>query len=118
VIRIDAELTLEVLRIAIVARAPLPKGLIHHSDRGAQRAATDYTQTLLDRQIRISMSRKGNLDDNARCERFMKTLKQVRGGLLERIRESVGCAPSDRAVSRRDMRRAVIAFCSRLFAAE
>jgi transposase InsO family protein len=73
--RIDAELTLEALRMAIAARAPLPKGLIHHSDRGVQYAATDYTQTLLDHQIRISMSRKGNPYDNAQCERFMKTLK-------------------------------------------
>jgi len=72
---IDAGLRLEALPMALTARAPLPAGLIHHRDRGVQYAATDYTQLLLDHQIRISMSRKGNPYDNAQCERFMKTLK-------------------------------------------
>lgn len=72
---IDTELTLAALRMAINIRSPWPAGLIHHSDRGVQYAATDYTQLLDDHQIRISMSRKGNPYDNAQCERFMKTLK-------------------------------------------
>jgi putative transposase len=71
---IDTELTLAALRMAINTRSPLPPGLIHHSDRGVQYAATDYTQMLDDHQIRISMSRKGNPYDNAQCERFMKSL--------------------------------------------
>jgi putative transposase len=72
---IDTELTLAAVRMAIDIRSPWLPGLIHHSDRGVQYAATDYTQLLDDHQIRISMSRKGNPYDNAQCERFMKTLK-------------------------------------------
>jgi putative transposase len=73
--QIDTELTLAALQMAINTRAPWPPGLIHHSDRGVQYAAIDYTQMLEEYQIRISMSRKGNPYDNAQCERFMKTLK-------------------------------------------
>jgi len=73
--QIDTELTLAALQMAIITRAPWPPGLIHHSDRGVQYAANDYTRMLDEHDIRISMSRKGNPYDNAQCERFMKTLK-------------------------------------------
>jgi putative transposase len=72
--RIDAELTISALGKALRARRPQP-GLVHHSDRGVQYACHDYTQMLLNHEIRISMSRKGNPYDNAQCERFIKTLK-------------------------------------------
>ena len=72
--RLDDELTLTALRMALANRAPLP-GLVHHSDRGSQYASGDYIGLLEMNQIRISMSRKGNPWDNAACESFMKTLK-------------------------------------------
>jgi hypothetical protein len=50
--------------------------LIHHSDRGVQYASIDYTRLLEGNEIQISMSRRGNPYDNARAERFMRTLKQ------------------------------------------
>ena len=50
-------------------------GLVHHSDRGVQYAATDYIDLLTQHGIQISMSRKGNPYDNAQAESFMKTLK-------------------------------------------
>jgi putative transposase len=50
--------------------------LIHHSDQGVQYASTDYTNLLKEHSIRISMSGKGNLYDNAHVESFFKTLKQ------------------------------------------
>ena len=50
--------------------------LIHHSDRGVQYASTDYTGLLEQNEIQISMSRRGNPYDNARAERFMRTLKE------------------------------------------
>ena len=50
-------------------------GLVHHSDRGVQYAAADYTDLLKANSIQISMSRSGNPYDNAYCESFMKTLK-------------------------------------------
>jgi transposase InsO family protein len=71
---IDTELTLAALRMAFDARQIAP-GLVHHSDRGVQYAATDYVAELHAHQITISMSRKGNPYDNAQCERFMRTLK-------------------------------------------
>ena len=52
-----------------------PPGLVHHSDRGVQYASGDYTDLLKENGIDISMSRKGNPWDNAKCESFMKTLK-------------------------------------------
>jgi transposase InsO family protein len=71
---LEDELTLAALRMALRQRSPAA-GLVHHSDRGVQYASADYTGVLKDRQIQISMSRKGNPYDNAACESFMKTLK-------------------------------------------
>jgi transposase InsO family protein len=73
--KITTELTLTALSNAIESRQPAP-GLIHHSDRGAQYASTAYIDMLLLHGIIPSMSRPGNPYDNAKCERFMKTLKQ------------------------------------------
>jgi putative transposase len=68
------ELTLQALQMALDSRQVKP-GLIHHSDRGLQYAATDYVSLLVKQQIRISMSRPANPYDNAKAERFMRTLK-------------------------------------------
>jgi putative transposase len=72
---ITAELPLEALRQAITLRRP-DAGLIHHSDRGVQYACAAYVDTLLQHGIIPSMSRPGNPYDNAKCERFIRTLKQ------------------------------------------
>ena len=71
---LDHSLPLAALRMALTKRRPQP-GLVHHSDRGVQYASQAYTQLLEQHQIRISMSRKANPYDNARCESFFKTLK-------------------------------------------
>jgi transposase InsO family protein len=71
---LDDSLTLRALVMALRERT-VPPGLVHHSDRGVQYASNEYTQTLKDNGIQISMSRKGNPWDNAACESFMKTLK-------------------------------------------
>ena len=71
---LEAALVLEALRMALRRRHPGP-GLVHHSDRGVQYAARDYTQALEQRSIRISMSRGGNVYDNSLAESFIKTLK-------------------------------------------
>ncbi|HEY0745848.1 MAG TPA: IS3 family transposase [Steroidobacteraceae bacterium] len=70
-----ATLPLHALRDAIASRCPAP-GLIHHSDRGVQYASAAYVDTLVAHGILPSMSRPGNPYDNAKCERFMKTLKE------------------------------------------
>jgi transposase InsO family protein len=71
---LDAELALAALRMALATREVEP-GLVHHSDRGVQYASAEYTELLHASGIRVSMSRRGNPYDNARCERFMRTLK-------------------------------------------
>ena len=71
---IDTQLTLSALQHALSTRS-VPAGLVHHSDRGVQYAATEYVHLPQQHDIRISMSRKGNPYDNAVAESFMKTLK-------------------------------------------
>ena len=71
---IDTQLTLAALQMALNTRTIQP-GLIHHSDQGVQYAATDYVAILQEHKIEISMSRTGNPYDNAKAERFMRTLK-------------------------------------------
>ncbi len=71
---LDASLALAALDSALAAR-PAPEGLVHHSDRGVQYASKAYVDTLRNAGIRISMSRRGNPYDNAKAERFIRTLK-------------------------------------------
>jgi transposase InsO family protein len=71
-----ASLALEALDMAIAQRRPGRDQLIHHSDRGVQYACTDYATRLAETGIRASMSRVGNPYDNAKAERFMRTLKE------------------------------------------
>jgi putative transposase len=68
-------LTLAALEMAIERRAPQP-GLIHHADRGAQYASSDYVSRFEELGARVSMSATGNPSDNAKAERFFKTLKR------------------------------------------
>jgi len=92
---LEASLTVDALRMAIEARRPAPDSLIHHSDRGLQYACRDYTDLLAAYRITASMSRVGNPYDNAKAERFMRTLKteQVDGTLyrdLPHARADIG----------------------------
>lgn len=73
--RMDAELVLDALRMALKRRRPKP-GCIHHSDRGVQYLCEKYVTLLLENGFKISCSAKGNPYDNAFVESFMKTLKQ------------------------------------------
>jgi putative transposase len=72
--RIDAELCVAALKIALQERQP-PPGCIHHSDRGVQYACREYITLLEQAQMHISMSRTANPYDNAHMESFFKTLK-------------------------------------------
>lgn len=71
---LNDRLTLKALRMALARRRP-PAGLLHHSDRGSQYASRDYRALLLDQQALASMSRTGNVYDNAPMESFFATLK-------------------------------------------
>lgn len=91
---LEAALALEALLMALTQRRPRP-GLVHHSDRGVQYAAQDYTAQLQQHGIRISMSRVATPYDNARAESFMKTLKyeeiyRTEYRNLEEARASIG----------------------------
>jgi putative transposase len=79
---LTTELTLKALQQTLETRAVNP-GLVHHSDRGVQYAAADYVALLFKHQIRISMSRPGNPYDNAKAERFMRTIKYEEVHLTE-----------------------------------
>ena len=71
---LDRRLTVKALKMALARRRP-SDGLVHHSDRGGQYASEEY-QALLDAHgALISMSRKGNVYDNAPMESFFATLK-------------------------------------------
>ena len=92
---LEAELAIRALHMALKGRDWHVGELIHHSDQGAQYASTAYTCILEQCQIQISMSRRGNPYDNARAERFMRTLKEeeVRANdyqNLEQARSRIG----------------------------
>jgi transposase InsO family protein len=71
---IDTQLALGALRMALRTRTFHP-GLMHHSDQGVQYASYEYVALLHQHEIQVSMSRTGNPYDNAKAERFMRTLK-------------------------------------------
>ncbi len=73
--RLTVDLAKEALTMALWRRKP-SAGLLHHSDRGSQYAATGYQQILGEHGIECSMSRKGNCWDNACVESFFGTLKK------------------------------------------
>lgn len=72
---IDARLPLAALKRALQTRRFHPGQLTHHSDQGVQYACYDYVQVLQEHKIIISMSRPGTPYDNAKAERFMRTLR-------------------------------------------
>lgn len=70
--RLDQELTLSALRMALSHRRPIAG--LHHSDRGVQYATTAYQQLLQRVGLTSSMSRVGDCWDNAVVESFFATL--------------------------------------------
>lgn len=71
---IDTELALTALDRALLARRPAA-GLIHHSDQGVQYASAAYVAHLEAAGAQVSMAAKGNPYENAKAERFFRTLK-------------------------------------------
>jgi len=70
------ELVETALRMAVAARGPkLPRGLLHHSDRGVQYACGHYQSLLARHGITASMSGRGDCYDNAPQESFWGKLK-------------------------------------------
>lgn len=90
---LDARVALAALDMAFATRRR-HGNLVHHSDRGVQYASGEYTNLLKEHGVQISMSRRGNPYDNAKCERFMRTLKEEEVYLSEyetmaKARESI-----------------------------
>ncbi len=73
--RLTVDLAEHALTMALANRKPTA-GLLHHSDRGSQDAATTYQQWLTTQGMTGSMSRRGNCWDNACVESFFGTLKR------------------------------------------
>ena len=61
--------------MALTQRKP-GAGLVHHADRGSQYTSQGYLAVLKEAEIQVSMSSKGDCDDNAFMESFFGTLKQ------------------------------------------
>jgi putative transposase len=72
---LGAGLAVAALTMALTARRPPWGSLVHHSDRGVQDACAEYTRLLDAHGIAASMSRVGNPYDNAKAERFIRTLR-------------------------------------------
>lgn len=74
---INASLVCAALKSAWWHRKPA-KGLLVHTDRGAQYAGGRYRALATELDITMSMSRRANAWDNAPMESFFKTLKAER----------------------------------------
>lgn len=72
---LNKELAITALERALMFRNP-SDDLVHHSDQGSQYTSNDYIDLLKQNDIQISMSRKGNVFDNAVVESFFATLKK------------------------------------------
>ena len=70
----NARMAVAALKAAIQNRA-LSKGCTQHSDRWPQYASEAYRELLAAHGLAGSMSRRGNLYDNAKAGSFMRTLK-------------------------------------------
>lgn len=80
--RIDTELALEALQMAVERRQP-EAGLVHHTDRDCRYASDEYRAALDRHGIVASMSRRGDCWDNAVAESAFATLEK----------ELLGCGP-------------------------
>jgi hypothetical protein len=75
--RMTAQLVTDALTMAIWRRGN-PEAWLHHSDRGSQYTSEQFQRLLADHGITCSMSRSGNVWDNAVMESFFSTLKTER----------------------------------------
>jgi len=72
-----AQLVADALMMAIWRRGK-PDALLHHSDQGSQYSSEQFQKLLADHGITCSMSRSGNVWDNAAMESFFSSLKTER----------------------------------------
>jgi putative transposase len=72
-----AQLVTDALIMAIWRRGK-PDSLLHHSDQGSQYTSEPFQRLMIDHGITCSMSRSGNVWDNAAMESFFSSLKTER----------------------------------------
>ena len=72
-----AQLVTDALLMAIWRRGK-PDALLHHSDRGSQYSSEAFQKLMADNGVTCSMSRSGNVWDNAVMESFFSSLKTER----------------------------------------
>lgn len=82
-----ADLVIDALTMALWRRGR-PVELLHHSDRGSQYTSESCQRLMADAGITCSLSRSGNVWDNAAMESFFSTLKIERtSGKIYRTRD-------------------------------
>jgi putative transposase len=72
-----AQMVTDALIMAIWRRGK-PEALLHHSDRGSQYTSEPFQRLMADHGVTCSMSRAGNVWDNAAMESFFSSLKTER----------------------------------------
>ena len=72
-----AQFVTDALVMAIWRRGK-PDALLHHSDRGSQYTSEQFQRLMADHGVICSMSRSGNVWDNAAMESFFSSLKTER----------------------------------------
>jgi putative transposase len=72
-----AQLVADALLMAVWRRGK-PNALLHHSDRGSQYSSEQFQRLMAESGIVCSMSRSGNVWDNAAMESFFSSLKTER----------------------------------------
>jgi putative transposase len=78
----DQQLVTRALDMALRRRRP-DAGLLHHSDQDAQYTGEGFQRVLAEHGIRCSMSRRGNVYDNAAMESWFSSLKSELGSRFE-----------------------------------
>jgi len=66
--------------IMAIWRRGKPDALLHHSDRGSQYQSEQFQKLMADNGVICSMSRSGNVWDNAAMESFFSSLKTEKIG--------------------------------------
>ena len=82
---LESSLVTEALERAFGCRSVNLDQLMIHTDQGSQYTGREFQQRLVDKDIKCSMSRKGNCWDNAVVESFFATLKdelEILDGLI------------------------------------
>ena len=69
-----SQLVADALMMAVWRRGK-PQELMHHSDQGSQYTSEQFQRLMADNDVVCSMSRSGNVWDNAAMESFFSTLK-------------------------------------------